>query len=172
MPDMENPDSDRPLEDIEATEATPLLGDRSSRGFQSLFTHHIPVASLFLYVCLFLAMELGNSLPANSLVQVVEEALCRGAADCAANDDVQSSLAILMGWYHAAMILPGLLIIGPLPQFYVLRLCLNHHRVDHHRRTAHCAAIWNACRPLRAETVSRAEYFRHSPDWSVCESHL
>lgn len=111
MPDMEHPDSDRPLEDIEAIEAieaTPLLGDRSSRGFQSLFTHHIPVASLILYVCLFLAMELGNSLPANSLIQVVEGALCRGAADCAANDDVQSSLAILMGWYQAAMILPGL----------------------------------------------------------------
>ncbi|KAM0463102.1 hypothetical protein ACHAPV_003228 [Trichoderma viride] len=111
MPDMEHPDSDRPLEDIEAIEAieaTPLLGDRSSRGFQSLFTHHIPVASLILYVCLFLAMELGNSLPANSLIQVVEGALCRGAADCAANDDVQSSLAILMGWYQAAMILPAL----------------------------------------------------------------
>ncbi|KAM0457319.1 hypothetical protein ACHAO4_003117 [Trichoderma viride] len=116
MPDMEHPDSDRPLEDIEAIEAieaTPLLGDRSSRGFQSLFTHHIPVASLILYVCLFLAMELGNSLPANSLIQVVEGALCRGAADCAANDDVQSSLAILMGWYQAAMILPGLLTVLP-----------------------------------------------------------
>ncbi|PTB34895.1 uncharacterized protein TrAFT101_008153 [Trichoderma asperellum] len=113
MPDMENPDSDRPLEDVDAT---PLLGDRSSRGFQSLFTRQIPTASLLLYVCLFLVMELGGSLPANSLVQVVEEALCRemrGAPDCGADDDVQSSLAILMGWYHTAMILPGLLTVLP-----------------------------------------------------------
>lgn len=121
---MENLESDRPLEDVEAVEAveaTPLLGDRSSRGFQSLFTHHIPVASLLLYVCLFLVMELGNSLPANSLVQVVEEALCqevRGTLDCGADDDVQSSLAILMGWYHTVMILPGLSTISPLQQFF------------------------------------------------------
>lgn len=122
MPDMENPDSDRPLEDVEAVDATPLLGDRSSRGFQSLFTRQIPTASLLLYVCLFLVMELGGSLPANSLVQVVEEGLCRemrGAPDCGADDDVQSSLAILMGWYHTAMILPGLSIISPLPQLFL-----------------------------------------------------
>ncbi|KAL6886017.1 hypothetical protein GGI43DRAFT_418522 [Trichoderma evansii] len=111
---MENPDSDRSQEDVEAVEATPLLGDRSSRGFQSLLTYHIPVTSLLLYICLFLVMELGNSVPANSLVQAVEKALCRemrGALDCGADDDVQSSLAILMGWYHTVMILPGLLTV-------------------------------------------------------------
>lgn len=109
MNDLRSFDSDQTLEDVEDA---PLLGKRPSRrGFQSLFIRHIPAPSVFLYVCFFLVLELGQSLPANSMIQVVEEVLCRemrGTSDCGADDNVQGSLAILMGWYHTFMILPGL----------------------------------------------------------------
>lgn len=112
MDDVRSFDSDQTLEDVEDA---PLLGERPSRlgsqSFQSLFIRHIPTTSILLYVCFFLMLELGQSLPANSLIQVVEEALCRemrGTSDCGADDNVQGSLAILMGWYHTFMILPGL----------------------------------------------------------------
>lgn len=60
----------------------------------------------------------------------------------------------------------------PSPTTFLGKLYLHYQFINNHRRTTYSAALWNACRPLRAETVSCAEYFRHSPDWCVCKNHL
>lgn len=98
---------------VAADEASPLLGARAESK-PSLFTQPVSVVTLAIYVLFLLSLELGMSLPANALTQVVEENICRQIHDrvdtklCGNDDDVQSKLALLMGWYHTAMLVPGM----------------------------------------------------------------
>lgn len=98
-------------------EVVPLLGHQSESSSPSTFAQDVPAARLIAYVFYFLALELGQTLPKNALHQVVEENLCQdmyGRSDaefCGGNNDVQSALAVLFGWYNTAQLLPGLSLI-------------------------------------------------------------
>lgn len=95
-------------------EIAPLLGNQLESSSPSTFAQNVPAARLVVYVFYFLALELGQTLPKNALHQVVEETLCQemhGRSDakfCGGNNDVQSALAVLFGWYNTAQLLPGL----------------------------------------------------------------
>lgn len=99
-----------------ADESAPLLGDDESEQLskRSPFTQPISALNIAVYISYFIALELGQTFPAHAFHQVVEENLCRllhGRTDadyCGAADDVQSALAVLMGWYTTAQLVPGL----------------------------------------------------------------
>lgn len=114
-PEERQADCDEP-ERLLADESAPLLGDAESeqQSKRSPFTQPISALNIAVYISYFIALELGQAFPANAFHQVVEENLCRGlhgrtdADYCGAADDVQSELAVLMGWYTTAQLIPGL----------------------------------------------------------------
>ncbi|OAR00487.1 hypothetical protein LLEC1_00812 [Akanthomyces lecanii] len=98
-----------------ADENAPLLGDDESehQSKRSPVTQPISGFDIAVYISYFIALKLGQTFPVNAFHQVGKENLCRelhGRTDagyCGAADDVQSELAVLMGWYTTAQLIPG-----------------------------------------------------------------
>ncbi|KAJ4154923.1 hypothetical protein LMH87_000194 [Akanthomyces muscarius] len=118
----ERPSASDNHERLPADENAPLLGDDDTEHRQSKcspFTQPISALNIAVYISYFIALELGQTFPANAFHQAVEENLCRelhGRTDakyCGAADDVQSELAVLLGWYSTAQLTPGLLCAIP-----------------------------------------------------------
>ncbi|KAJ3498983.1 hypothetical protein NLG97_g702 [Lecanicillium saksenae] len=100
-------------------EATVLLDEEAEAASASPFTQKITALNIAVYICYIISAEIGQTLSAKALHQVVEENLCRemyGRTDakfCGAADDVQSEHAVVMGWYSTAQLVPGLICAIP-----------------------------------------------------------